>query len=447
MPRRLPGLLVAAVVAAAGLSAVPASASASSCRPVTVPGAEHQISACLDDLTTAGTVASGHTDVADWTGLNSAGAVNPTGVPGMQIDGYFPDTSTGDTNHGWNHDAQFVVRLPEHWNGGLVVAGSPGNRETYANDFTISDWALAKGYAYAATDKGNTGTTFYLDGKRPGDAVVEWNDRVSQLAVAAKKVVKQRYGKAPKTSIVAGQSNGGYLVRWQLENRPDLWDGGVDWEGVLWTADGPNLLTFLPPALRAYPAGDTAGMLAAGYAPGSEFLWPFHYQIYWDLTQRIFREEFDPDFDGATQAGTPYCAPGAPACDTDYDYASRPKSVHKAVERVSLTGKIKRPLIMVHGTLDSLLPISQDSDVYAKMIRDRHRDDLVRYYRIEDGNHVDGLYPAYPDQLRPLLPCFRSAFTALERWIGTGAPPPASRTVPRPTTGDLENTCSLGATQ
>ncbi|GAA4565768.1 tannase/feruloyl esterase family alpha/beta hydrolase [Planotetraspora kaengkrachanensis] len=445
MFRRVKGLLVAAVVAAAGLSAAPASAS--TCRSIAVPGAEHQISACLDDLTTAGTVASGHTDVADWTGLNSAGAVNPSGVPGTQIDGYFPDTSTGDTNHGWNHDAQFVIRLPEHWNGGLVVAGSPGNRETYANDFTISDWVLAKGYAYAATDKGNTGTTFYLDGKRPGDAVAEWNDRVSQLAVAAKKVVKKRYGKAPKTTVVAGQSNGGYLVRWQLENRPDLWDGGVDWEGVLWTADGPNLMTFLPPALRAYPAGDTAGVTAAGFAPGSSFLWPFHYQIYWDLTQRIYREEFDPDFDGATQAGTPFCASGTPACDADYDYASRPRSVHKAVEKVSLTGKIKRPLITVHGTLDTLLPISQDSDVYATMVGDQHRGGLFRYYRVEGGNHVDVLYPTAPDQLRPLLPCFRSAFTALEKWIGNGTQPPASSTLPRPATGDLENTCSLGATQ
>jgi hypothetical protein len=445
MSRRVQGLLVAAVVAAAGLAATPASAS--SCRSIAVPGAEHQVSACLDDLTTKGTLVSGHTDVTDWSGLNSAGAVNPSGVPGTQIDGYFPDTSTGNTNHGWNHDSQFVIRLPEHWNGGLVVAGSPGNRETYANDFTISDWALAKGYAYAATDKGNTGATFYLDGKRPGDAVAEWNDRVSQLAVAAKKVVRKRYGKAPKTSIVAGQSNGGYLVRWQLENRPDLWDGGVDWEGVLWTADGPNLLTFLPPALRAYPAGDTAGMAAAGFSPATSFLWPFHYQYYWDLTQRVYREEFDPDFDGATQAGTPFCATGTPACDTDYDYASRPESVHKAVEKVSLTGKIKRPLITVHGTLDTLLPIGQDSDVYATMVDDHNRDRLFRYYRVEGGNHVDGLYPTYPGQLRPLLPCFRSAFTALERWIGNGTPPPASRTLSRPSSGDLENTCSLGATQ
>jgi hypothetical protein len=57
--------------------------------------------ACLDDLTTAGTVASGHTDPADWAGLQSAATRNPSGVPGIQIDGYFADTSTFNTTHGW----------------------------------------------------------------------------------------------------------------------------------------------------------------------------------------------------------------------------------------------------------------------------------------------------------------------------------------------------------
>ncbi|MEU7937155.1 3-hydroxybutyrate oligomer hydrolase family protein [Microbispora bryophytorum] len=436
-----------AVAAPAQASTAQAStAQAGTCPKVTVPGAQKQVAACLDDLTTRGTQASGHTDPSDWSGLNSPGAVNPGGVPGLQIDGYFPDTSTGNTNHGWNHDAQFVIRLPQHWNGGLVVAGSPGNRETYANDFTISDWALAKGYAYAATDKGNTGAEFYRDGVRPGDAVAEWNRRVSELAVAAKTVVRQRYGRPARTTIAAGQSNGGYLVRWQIENRPDLFDGGVDWEGTLFTADGPNLLTVLPPALRAYAKGDAAGVAAAGFAPESDFLWPFHYQYYWDLTQRLYREEFDPGYDGDAEAGTPFCASGTPGCDTDYDYASRPAAVKQAVARVSLSGKIKRPLVIVHGTLDTLLPIREDSDVYATMIADRHRDRLLRYYRVEGGNHVDSLYPAFPDRLRPLLPCFRSAFTALEAWIATGTPPPPNATLPRPATGDLENTCTLGAT-
>jgi hypothetical protein len=341
-----------------------------------------------------------------------------------------------------------VIRLPDHWNGGLVVAGTPGNRAQYANDFTISDWVLARGYAYAATDKGNVGSTFYRDGRRPGDAVAEWNTRVTQLTLAAKAVVARRYGRAPGRTYAAGVSNGGYLVRWQLEHHPALYDGGVDWEGTLWRAGGPNLFTYLPAVLKNYPAyaaGDEnahQALLNAGLAPGSEFLWPYHEQVYWDLTQRIYREEFDPSYDGAAEAGTPYCASGTPGCDADYDYADRPRSVHQAVSRVSLTGRIGKPLITLQGTLDTLLPITRDSDVYARMVRDQGRDQRFRYYRITGGNHVDGLYDTFPDRLRPILPCFRSAFTALEGWRAGRTPPP-SATLARPTSGDLANTCSL----
>ncbi|MFF3934634.1 tannase/feruloyl esterase family alpha/beta hydrolase [Streptomyces phaeofaciens] len=411
-----------------------------------VPGAAHQQADCLGELTTAGTVTSGHTDPADWAGLTPKDLSVPTGVPGIQIDGYFPDTSTTNTNHGWNHDAQFVVRLPDRWNGGLVVAGTPGNREQYANDRAIADWVLARGYAYAATDKGNTGLAFYRDGSRPGEAVAEWNTRLTQLTRAARSVVAQRYGRPAVRTLATGMSNGGYLVRWQLENHPELYDGGVDWEGTLWRSEGPNLFTFLPSALRHYPAYAAGGPAAdqaraelhrAGFPAGSEFLWPYHHQVYWDLTQRIYREEFDPAFDGDTEAGTPYCAPGgAAACDADYAYAARPKAVHSAVRGVALTGRIGKPLITLHGTLDVLLPIGQDSDVYARMVRDAGRGDLHRYYRIEDGTHTDSLVDAFPDRLRPLLPCHRSAFTALEDWLRGARRPPAGHTVARPADAD-----------
>jgi hypothetical protein len=127
-----------------GAAAVPASADPA-CTAPAVPGAERQVAACLDDLTTAGTVASGHTNPDDWAGLHAAGTTNPSGVPGVQVDGYFPDDSTTNANHGWNHDSQFVVRLPDDWNGKLVVSGAPGTRRQYANDFVIGDWVLAQG--------------------------------------------------------------------------------------------------------------------------------------------------------------------------------------------------------------------------------------------------------------------------------------------------------------
>ncbi|HEY0639183.1 MAG TPA: tannase/feruloyl esterase family alpha/beta hydrolase [Pseudonocardiaceae bacterium] len=415
---------------------------------VRVPLAEHQERACLADLTTAGTVATGHTDPADWAGLHPLGAVNPTGVPGIQVDGYFPDTSASNTNRGWNHDSQFVIRMPDRWNGGLVVAGSAGVREQYANDFVISDRVLADGYAFVSTDKGNTGVNFFLDGRRPGDALAEWNFRVTQLAVAAKATLLQRYGRLPGRTIAAGISNGGYLVRWQLENNPWLYDAGVDWEGTLWTQDR-NLFTLLPPALRGYQrlaAGDPAGrdqVIAAGYPADTEFLWPFHHQYYWDFTQRTYREEFDPAFDGDLVAGVPFCASGTPNCDADYDYAARGGDVRDAVGRVDLTGRIGKPMITLHGTLDTLLPIG-DSDAYRDLVRAAGRERLHRYYRFEGGTHVDGLYALYPDRIRPLLPCFTAAFEAAEAWLD-GRRPPASATLPRPTGGDLANTCVLAA--
>ncbi|HET6859020.1 MAG TPA: tannase/feruloyl esterase family alpha/beta hydrolase [Streptomyces sp.] len=410
-----------------------------------VPGAERQQAACLDELTTAGTVRSGHTDQADWAGLTPAGLATPSGVPGIQIDGYFPDTSTTNTNHGWAHDSQFVIRLPDRWNGGLVVTGSPGVREQYANDRAIGDWVLSRGYAFASTDKGNTGAAFHRDGVAPGEAIAEWNRRFTQLTRAARAVTAQRYHRAPSRTLATGMSNGGYLVRWQLENHPGLYDGGVDWEGTLWRADGPHLLTFLPPALRHYPTYAAGGagadrarraMFAAGYPAGSEFLWPYHYTYYWDVTQRIYREELDPGFDGPIEAGIAFCASGTAHCDADYDYLSRPREVRRAVSGIALTGRIGKPLITLHGTLDMLLPISEDSDVYARMVRAAGRADLFRYYRIAGGTHVDSLFDSFPDRLRPLAPCHRSAFGALEAWLDHGHEPPRSRTLPRPAATD-----------
>ena len=81
-------------------------------------------------------------------------------------------------------------------------------------------------------------------------------------------------------------------------------------------------------------------MIRAGFAKGSEFTWDYHYGVYWDLTQRLYREELDPSYDGDTQAGTPFCQSGTPDCDADYHYADRPVA-HRALAKVALTGDIQ----------------------------------------------------------------------------------------------------------
>ncbi|MGV9456473.1 tannase/feruloyl esterase family alpha/beta hydrolase [Streptomyces sp. NPDC003635] len=443
--------VAAALTAAALSSPAPAGATAAvdgHCERVRVPGAAFQRSACLADLTTTGLAGTPYTDLADQAGLTAAGTQVPSGVPGIQIDGYFPDSSRFNATHGWKHDAQFVIRLPERWNGGLVVTGAPGTRRQYATDKAISDQVLAKGYAYAATDKGNNGSDFYRDGKRPGDAVAEWNTRTTQLTRAARQAVAQRYGHVPRRTYITGISNGGYLTRWQLENHPELYDGGVDWEGALWTAKGPNLLTSLPTTVaRMLGSARDQDLYAVGFARGSEFLWPYHEKAYWGVTQKIYRAEFDPSYaphcPGPSAGTTPEQILAPCAEDAAYDYASRPAAVHRAVARVALTGRIGRPLITLHGDLDALLPKAADSDVYARMVDAAGRGGLHRYYTVEGGTHVDGLYDTFPDRLRPILPCYRSAFELLVSWVEGGVRPPADQTVDRPASGDVVDSCAL----
>lgn len=88
------------VVLASSLLPAPlhASEGCAAARNLVVPGAEHVESACLPELTTAGTIESGHTDRADWAGLTPTGLPTPRGVPGIQLDGYFPDRSRTNTN-------------------------------------------------------------------------------------------------------------------------------------------------------------------------------------------------------------------------------------------------------------------------------------------------------------------------------------------------------------
>ena len=101
-------------------------------------------------------------------------------------------------------------------------------------------------------------------------------------------------------------------------------------------------------------------------------------------------------------------------------------------------------MITLHGDLDSLLPIGPNSDRYVELIGRAGRSQWHRFYVVEGGNHVDQLYDVFPDRLRPILPCYRAAFVALERWVeekGNQRPPP-SRRIPR-SGGDLANHCEL----
>ena len=76
------------------------------------------------------------------------------------------------------------MRLPAAWNGDLIVGGTPGLRNEYANEAIFVPWLLAQGYAYISGDKGIPGVAAdIVSGKHPTQY---WGVMMIDLALWAK---------------------------------------------------------------------------------------------------------------------------------------------------------------------------------------------------------------------------------------------------------------------
>ena len=384
-------------------------------------------------------------------------------VPGLQISGYFADDPTGQ--------ARFLVRLPDDWNGNLVVAGASGTRSEFNGDFSWSDYVVQKGYAYASQNKGvlnfqvasfaslnpPTGdscrlnppsqvwVSFYDDA--PAKPFTQWTQYIIDAAQAARLAVKGAYNHYPTRTYAVGTSNGGYQVRRAMEMAPDLFDGGVDWEGTFIDPNGPNILIDLPPAISNFPAYVGSGfdptsqaaqnIMAAGYPPdiitGANSLWAFYWAQFWEVTQCQWQKRFDPTWQ------TYFDGPNDITGTGGYDYSRRAaldSSIFAQVGAVATTGKIKKPLITVAGTMDALLPIQRGARAYEAVVNasrqgnNQQRAAQYRLYEIQNGNHIETFKDTFA-QLEFIQPHAQKAFDLLVAQVEDNAPLPPSQCVPR----------------
>src|SRR6266513_1503750 len=380
-------------------------------------------------------------------------------VPGLQLNARIASDPTGQ--------ARFLLRLPNDWNGRLVVAGASGTRSEFNGDFAWSDYVVQKGYAYASQNKGvlnlqfttaadplacrlNPASTlfahFYDDD--PGQPFTRWAEFMIKAAQLARDGVKAGYGRSPRFTYAVGTSNGGYQVRRAVELAPELFDGGVDWEGTFVDEHAPKLLSDVPPAILNVPDYAASGfnpastaaknIAAAGYPPdivaAPLTMWNRYSNQFWEVTQCQWQKRLDPGYDTyASGAGT-------------YNYVSRLSysDVGAQIAAFATTGKIRRPLVTLAGTMDALLPIDHHARAYARKVAasskpKRHDDDgdrddrrraAYRLYEVQNGNHIETYQGFYP-QLELIEPHAQHAFDLLVDYVERGASLPPSQCVPR----------------
>jgi len=446
---------------------------------------------CFDspDLTTANPSATNPTTPANnslpgvpagaFTPITDRGVISPDvpartpitkAVPGLQINARIASDPLGQ--------ARFLLRLPREWNGRLVVAGASGTRSEFNGDFAWSDYVVQQGYAYASQNKGvlnlsivslNSPTppagdplacrlnpisaiwVHFFDND-PGQVFTRWAEFMIKAGELAREGVKGAYGSPPRFTYAVGTSNGGYQVRRAIEEAPQVFDGGVDWEGTFVDPHAPNLLTDLPPAILNFaalpPDYVTAGfgassaaaknIMAAGYPPDIQSdlgatpttLWNNNWLQFWEVTHCQWQKRLDPTYNTYV-SGT-----------GNYNYINRLSfsNVGAEVAAFQNTGEIRRPLITVAGTMDSLLPIDHHARAYARKVeaarsdKGNDRDERqapYRLYEVQNGNHIENYKQLNFSKLEFIQPHAQRSFDLLVEHVERGATLPPSQCIAR----------------
>ena len=334
-------------------------------------------------------------------------------------------------------NARALIRLPDKalWNGKLMIGGTAAVRTEYCLDLILSDIVIQHGYAYAACDKGTPGFTL----RDPNRSMAEWITNYEKLTTVSAELVEDFYRESPKRVYISGISNGGYITRRMLEQYPKLFDGGVEWEGVLWTPDSRHFLTTIPEYIDWYPIyrnfrGDRTAqerniafthLIDAGLNPLSEPHWDQYYRTYWALTLWLYGRNLDPEWEPfKVEWSNELIGETSPL--VHYPWQERREQLRDHIQPLANTGSIGKPLLSVAGNWDCLIPFKHHAQAYAKLVQGQGKGHLHRLYEIARGNHVEGLYKEDKGNQQSVHPYYEAAIYNLEKWVEQNVEPPAS---------------------
>jgi hypothetical protein len=352
-----------------------------------------------------------------------------TPVPHRYLHGVIPD------------DAKFQMLLPDNWNGKVIIH-TRGFSGTEFSTGAFEPAALAKGYAFAASDEG---WNRYTIANRPQDSYYETRQRLWELTIYTHATVKEYYGKRSSRTLLVGGSNGGHSARWIVEDFPELFDGGISgygynsyvsqWGGVAHLLRNYDVIAsriddiiakraaspawdpfhepLSPPltadqlkalhAIYRYPQALGDGFpYDAGRWPGSEAQWKATYGSNLGYL-RDSMTRFDPS----------YHPNGYPLSDADlkqWDPTKSPTWVQAELRKLDVNGDLKRPIIAMHGAADPIVSPGETAG-YMRLLEARYGPkrtrELLAVYYIPGMGHGGA-------QFNDLVP---AQIDALEAWI------------------------------
>jgi len=399
--------------------------------------------------------ASGATPTSDVAGATSAATpfavaspqtlpVTPVHIDYVAADPSFEALPGARAIFGRYDGGAYQIEVPDAWNGDVVyfAHGFRGNPpELTVTPPPIREYLVARGYAWAAS-------SYSKNGYEPGAGARD--------TYALRDIFAQKVGR-PKHQYLYGQSMGGHVVTFSLEQYPDAYDGALTECGVV---SGHEVLDYFLSwgALAGYFSGvDLENMTtdagafgttiqsrilpALGDAPDALTAKGRAFEdVIENLTggpRPFFREGFAANFGfnfvilvNAVGAAGPS---NAAADNTtaryriDDGYGATSAQVNAGVPRVAanpayrdpaaypefapMTGKIDRPLLTLHDTGDLFVPIALEQS-YRRTVEAAGRGDLLVQRAVRRAGHCN-----FSEQER------ERAFDDLVRWVQTGAKP------------------------
>ena len=212
------GALVASLSSSAALAQIPGEPACAALRQLQVPGA------ALSEVE------------AEWFAAGSPPPQEPPWVPPLAVPlpAYCRLSATLDRRtgaDGKSYGIGFALALPAEWNGRFLFQGGGGLNGRVAPPLGRTgqgDAALARGFAVVTTDTGHRGEVFDATFMAEQQASLDFAyQAVGRVAVLAKQILAQHYGRPAARAYFMGCSTGGREGMLMAQRHPTYFDGIV----------------------------------------------------------------------------------------------------------------------------------------------------------------------------------------------------------------------------